>query len=111
MRPFRWLPASLLLGMALRPIAGQRPVAKLTVEPTKVSMRVGDSIPFKVTAYDAAGNPIPDAIVRVSGPRMSLVYADGQLKALKAGTFNAVATTFGMAGEPPVTVQIPVTVT
>jgi len=72
---------------------------------------VGDSIPFKVTAYDASGAAIPDAIVRVSGPRMSIVYADGQLKAFKAGTFNAVATTFGMAGEPPVTVQIPVTVT
>lgn len=93
-----------------RPTPAANPVvARLVAEPAKVNLKAGDSIPFKVTAYDAQGNVIPDAPVRVGGPRRAIFVGDGKMKALRAGTFTAVATAFG--GANPVTLEIPVTVT
>ena len=50
----------------------ETPVARLVAEPTRVNLRVGDSLAFKVTAYDASGNVLPNASVRVGGPRMAV---------------------------------------
>ena len=47
-------------------------VARLAAEPTQVNLRVGDSLAFKVTAYDASGKELPDAVVPVGGPRMAV---------------------------------------
>ena len=55
-----------------RPGRGQAaatPVAKLVAEPASLTLRTGESVALKVTAYDAAGKPIPDAVVRVNLPR------------------------------------------
>src|SRR5207248_3774659 len=71
------------------------PVAKLVAEPGRLVMKVGDSLAFKVTAYDAQGNVIPDAAVRVGGPRMAVFFGDGIVKAFRAGTYTAVATAMG----------------
>lgn len=76
-----------------------------------MTMQAGDSLPFKVTAYDAQGKVIPDAPVRVGGPRMAVSFSDGQVKAFRAGTFTATATAMGAPGSQPVTLDIPVTVT
>ena len=46
--------------------AAATPVAKLVADPASLSLRTGESVPLKIIAYDAAGKPIPDAIVRVS---------------------------------------------
>ncbi len=72
--------------------------------------RTGEAVDLKVTAYDAAGKPIPDAFVRVNVPRGAGAYADGKLTGFRAGTFTATAVAAGAAGAPPVTLEIPVTV-
>ncbi len=83
-------------------------VARLVAEPARVTMRAGQSVPVKVTAYDAQGKVIPDAQVFVFGPRLAVTYSDGSLKALRAGSFNATAVAAGAPGAPPVQLQIPV---
>src|SRR5687767_5349909 len=56
-------------------------ITRLVAEPARIALKVGDSIPFKVTAYDARGNVIQDAPVRVGGPRRVLFFGDGYVKA------------------------------
>lgn len=85
------------------------PVARLTAEPTSLTLKAGQSAPLKVTAYDASGNALPNATVRVAGARMAIGYQDGVLKAFQAGKFSAVATAQGADG--PITLEIPVVVT
>jgi len=92
---------------------GQAPaiaVAKLVAEPASLSVKTGEAVAVKVTAYDAAGKPIPDAVVRVNVPRGAGVYADGKLTAFRAGKFAVTAVAAGAAGAPPVTIEIPVVV-
>ena len=109
-----------LSGLAL-PLRAQNPqptppaIARLVAEPARITMKAGQSIPFKVTAYDAQGNEIPNAMVRVTGPRMAVRFGDGEVRALKAGSYTAVATgggNFGRGADAQViTLQIPVLVT
>jgi hypothetical protein len=100
-----------VLAAPLRAQAAPPAVVRLVAEPAKLVMQAGDSVPFKVTAYDATGKVVPDAPVRVGGPRRSIMFTDGQVKAFQAGTFTATATTAGAADAAPVTLEIPVTVT
>jgi hypothetical protein len=86
------------------------PVAKLVAEPAAVSMRAGESVAVKITAYDAAGKVIPDATVRVNLPRTSGTYADGKITAFAAGKVTATAVAAGAIGAPPITLEIPVTI-
>jgi hypothetical protein len=87
-------------------------VARLVADPPKLNLKVGDSVAFKITAYDAKGNVLPDAGVRVGGPRMAVYFGDGMVRALRAGTFTATATAgVGFGSTPPVTLDIPVVVT
>ena len=113
------LVAVMLLGASLLAQGGRgqgaaqpsvTPVAKLVAEPASVTMRAGESVALKVTAFDAAGKPIPDAVVRVNLPRGAARYADGSVTAFRAGTFTATAVATGPAGTPPVTIEIPVTI-
>ncbi len=85
-------------------------VTRLVAEPARVTMKAGESVPLKITAYDSAGKVVADAPVRVGGPRESVRYADGRLQALKAGSFKVVATAFLGRGIAAVTLEIPVTV-
>ena len=112
----------LALGAFALPASAQTPqtapapaVARLVAEPARITMKAGQSIPFKVTAYDAQGNEIPNANVRVTGPRMAVRFAEGEVRALKAGSFTAVATGGGAFGRGAdaqvVTLEIPVLVT
>jgi len=98
--------------LAVRSLAAQRPapapVAKLVAEPARVTLRAGEAQPFKVTAYDARGNVIADAAVRVGGPRQSVAFTGGQVRAFRAGSFTATATAMGANG--PITLDIPVLV-
>jgi hypothetical protein len=59
----------LLLGLAALPLpafaqGAPSPVARLVVHPESRTMVAGDSLRLHVEAYDAAGNPIPNAEVR-----------------------------------------------
>ena len=91
--------------------APPRVVTRLVAEPAKITMQAGDSIPFKITAYDAQGNEIPDAPIRVGGARRAMMFSDGQVKAFQAGTFTAAASAQNPPGTPPATLEIPVTIT
>jgi hypothetical protein len=103
-----WLGAPLA---AQDPAPSARVVARLVAEPTSLAIRAGETVPLVVTAYDAQGNVIPDAGVRVAGPRRALLVADGQVKALQAGTYEIVATAFPVADAEPIRLTIPVIVT
>ncbi|MEO5815948.1 MAG: Ig-like domain-containing protein [Gemmatimonadaceae bacterium] len=86
-------------------------VAKLVAVPARLTMQAGDSVAFKIIAYDARGQVVADPQVRVGGPRRSVAFGDGYVKAFEAGTFNATAAAVGAAGAAPVTLEIPMTVT
>ena len=96
-----------LLAQAAQP---ETPVARLVAEPARVNLKVGDSLAFKVTAYDANGNVLPNAAVRVGGQRMAVYFGDGIVRGLRAGTFRATATAAAGVGGRPVTLDIPVTI-
>ncbi|MGH7129405.1 MAG: hypothetical protein ACREIV_12610, partial [Planctomycetaceae bacterium] len=46
-------------------------VVRLVAEPAAVAIKAGEEQPFRVVAYDARGNIVTDASVRVGGPRMA----------------------------------------
>ena len=89
--------------------ATQVVVARLVAEPAKVTIRAGESLPFTVSAYDAAGKLISDAVVRVGGPRQAVSFTAGRVRAFRAGSYTATATAAGATG--PITLDIPVLVT
>lgn len=85
-------------------------VARLVAEPARVTMRAGETQPFRVIAYDARGNVMADAVVRVGGPRAAVAFTGGEVRAFRAGSFTATATAAGADGQP-ITLDIPVLVT
>jgi WD40 repeat protein len=98
------------IGSAQQPT--QQPViARLVAEPARINMKAGETLPFKVTAYDAQGNVIPNPQVRTSGPRRALAFGEGTITARDAGTFTAVVASVAAPGAPSVTLEVPVTVT
>ncbi|MDX2194503.1 MAG: Ig-like domain-containing protein [Gemmatimonadales bacterium] len=114
MRAVRRVTPVLALVTALAaPLAAQEPppVAKLVADPASVTMKAGETVNLRVMAYDAKGAELPLAVVRVAGPRQAFGYGNGQLKAYKAGSYKAIASAVGAAGAPPVTLEIPVTIT
>ena len=52
-------------------------VARLVAEPASVTVQVGDSLPFRVIAYDSAGRVLTNATIRVGGPRRAVFFGDG----------------------------------
>lgn len=85
-------------------------VARLVAEPARLTLKAGESAPLKVTAYDKDGKVLADAAIRVTGPRDAVRYADGVLRALRAGSHTVVATAFNGRGIDAVTLEIPVLV-
>jgi uncharacterized protein YjdB len=83
-------------------------VARLVAEPARVTLRAGESMPVKVTAYDANGRVLSDATVRVTGPRHAMRYSNGTLEAFRAGSYTATASAMGANGA--ITLDIPVIV-
>ena len=90
-----------------------RAVTRLVAEPASHSIEAGQSVRCRVTAYDAQGNVVPDAPMRVSGARGALWIEQGTVKALKAGKYEIVASTATRAANAPepVTLSVPVTIT
>ncbi len=95
--------------LPLAQLVAQAPVARLVAEPARITIRAGESQPYKITAYDAQGRVITDATVRVGGPRAAVAFSNGEVRAFKAGSFTAVATAAGATG--PITLDIPVLIT
>lgn len=90
--------------------AQETAVVRLVAEPTQLTLNAGEERSLRVVGLDAAGNPVPDAAIRVGGPRRAVFYEDGVLRALQAGEHIVVATWSGGPGTSPVTLEIPVTV-
>ena len=107
------LAALIVLGGLPGEAAAQDPpaVARLVAEPARLTLKAGEEVPFVVRALDAQGKEVPDAAIRVGGPRSAIRIGDGVARAFEAGTFTAVATYSGAPGTTPITLEIPVTVT
>jgi hypothetical protein len=109
------LAAAVALVALSLPLAAQQasstPVARITIEPDSLSLKAGDTVSIKVTAYDASGNVIPDPSIRLVGARRALaVSRSGQVKAIEPGRHQIVATSLASANGTAVTATIPVTV-
>lgn len=68
----------------------------IKVQPESVSLQVDEITQLSATAYDSAGNATQDTVIFYTRDRRSLeVTSEGQLKALKPGTFEVIAITVG----------------
>jgi hypothetical protein len=94
-----------------RSLGAQQAVARLVATPSSLTIEAGQTATFEVTAYDARGNVIADAPVRVSGPRTALRVSNGRVLALAAGRYELIASAAQSAWTDAVTLAIPVTVT
>jgi hypothetical protein len=86
-------------------------VTRIAAEPTSITLKAGEMATIKVTAFDASGKEVPNVRIRMSGPRSALAVGGGQVKALRAGRYELVASAQGASSAEPVVVRIPVTVT
>ena len=88
-RSFRLVTAIALATVAVTQVSAQQPViARLVSEPAKLTMRAGETQAFKVTAYDANGNVIPNPSLRISAPRSSVTVSGNNAKALAGREFH-----------------------
>jgi hypothetical protein len=110
----RLLATTPLLGALSAAAAAQQTalpaVARVVAEPSRITLKAGDTTVVKVTAYDAQGNVVPAARWVINAPLAAVSVNGGVLRALKAGSYNAVALAQGDPNAPPASVQIPVLV-
>ena len=85
-------------------------VARLVPSAERVTLSLGERVPFTIRAVDAAGQEV-DADVRVSAPRSALALDEGYLEALAQGEYEVVATLVVAPGARPLSVRVPVEVT
>lgn len=85
-------------------------VAKLVAEPASLALKAGETVTLKITAFDAQGKEIPTPRVRLGAPRTALAISGNLVKALKAGSYNLMATAWAGGDATPVILRIPVTV-
>ena len=105
--------AASLLPMLLlaAPASGQQAPLRLTAEPTRIDVTVGESAPLRVVVVGADGRTV-DVALRYAAPRRALEVRDGRVHALAVGSYEVVATAVvapGSDGQVP-TVTIPVEV-
>ena len=85
-------------------------VTRLVAEPAELSLRVGETAPLSVTAYDAAG-AVVDIPIRVSAPRRALRVRDGAVEAFEAGQYELQAmVVMPASGAPVARIAVPVVV-
>ncbi|MEW5916241.1 MAG: Ig-like domain-containing protein, partial [Gemmatimonadota bacterium] len=87
------------------------PVTRVVAEPARITLKAGDSVVVKLTAYDAQGNVVANARYGINAPFNAVAVSGTTLRGLKAGSYTAVALAQSDQNTPPVTVQIPVLVT
>ena len=85
-------------------------VTRLVAEPAELSLRVGETTPLSVTAYDATG-AVVNIPIRVSAPRRALRIRDGNIEAFEAGQYDVRAmVVMPASGAPVAQLTIPVVV-
>lgn len=87
-----------------------RVAVRLVAEPGALTIVAGQSAALRVVAFDANGSAIPNAQIRLSGPRNAVQIASGNVKGLRAGRYQIAASVPTGRGAS-VSLQIPVTVT
>ena len=87
-------------------------VVRLVPSAERLTVAVGDRVPFTVRALDAGGAEV-DVPLRVTGPRGAVQVTDGFVSGLSQGEFDIVATVVVTAGSQiePMTVTVPIVVT
>jgi hypothetical protein len=84
------------------------PVAKLVAEPAAITIKAGQTLPFRVRAYDASGKEIKGAAFRVMAGNRAVRFTDSTVTVTSAGKFDATAMAQGANGTA---VTLPITVT
>ncbi len=85
-------------------------VARLVPSTDRLTVAIGERVPFTVRAVDGSGATV-DVPLRIVGPRNALRVADGFVTGLAQGEHEIVATVVVPAGGAPATLTVPVTVT
>lgn len=107
----KWLTRGLgLLTLALFAPSLAAQAVRLEARPANLDVVIGTQAQLAVVAVDADGNVVPDAQVRVVGPRGSVSWSDGMVDGLAAGEHEIIATLVQGAGAAPITLRIPVQV-
>ncbi len=107
----KWLSRTFgLLILALTAPSLSAQTVRLEARPAEPTVVIGNETALQVVAIDAAGNVIPDAEIRVVGPRGALSYSDGMLEGMAAGQHEMIATLVQGAGSAPITLRFPVQV-
>lgn len=83
---------------------------RLEARPADLTVVIGSQAALVVVAVDAGGNVVPDAQIRVVGPRGSVSWSDGMVDGLAAGEHEIIATLVQGEGAAPITLRIPVQV-
>jgi len=94
------------------PSDGDLPV-RLVAEPDRLSVRVGEAVPFSVRALNAAGDEVEVELL-LRGSRAGVAVDDGMAFGLDVGEHSIVAAVLppvGVAMDDPPTLTIPVEVT
>ena len=109
--------AALLLAGITAAASAQDPaqvrVARLVVEPSSITVQAGQTVPVKLTGYDAQGNMIQSLSgIRWSAPRNGLRIGPDGVKGLAAGSYQMIVSSVPADTlTEPVRVTVPVTVT
>ena len=83
-------------------------IDRLVAEPSTLTITAWQVTPFKVTALDAKGNVVTQAL-RISGPRNALRIGNGEVTGLLAGSYEIIAMAVA-PGTTPVSLRVPVRV-
>ena len=87
-------------------------VTRIVAEPASFEVKAGQTIPLRITAYDAQGAVVANPPLRVSGARGGVGLSNEGVKGLTAGKYEIVITTVpGDTVTKPVALTVPVTVT
>ena len=107
MRRFVWT----AVAMVGTPLAGtaQDVAVRLEARPAQIQIRVGETTPVEVLAFDASGAQVATQF-RFAAPRTALRVRRGQLSAYSAGDYVLVATAVLPAGATPLSIEIPVNI-
>ncbi|HET9134374.1 MAG TPA: Ig-like domain-containing protein [Gemmatimonadales bacterium] len=84
-------------------------VARLVVEPSRITVETGGLVPLTIKALDARGAEVKDAPIRVTGARDGIGLSYDGVRGLKAGSYTLVVSIVGSA--TPHVIEVPVTVT
>ncbi|MBK8246935.1 MAG: Ig-like domain-containing protein [Gemmatimonadetes bacterium] len=104
------LTTAALVVVSAQVVHAQAEVARIVADPARVTIRAGQTLPLKITAFDAQNREIAGPMMRVNAPRGTMRWAEGQLSAMRAGSYTLTVAAAGR-DNALVTLDIPVLIT